>query len=246
MHRKQNKVKLIGGFNNMLKKIMILISISLFIYVYGCGDKGEVKSIADLEKRVQEVNNMNTELEKQKTDLYGLVRQFNAKLPADQQFDITSMDTLIGAPERDLLRAMFKEEKDISYNGLLGAIIDKNKQIADLQEKIADLEKKMPIPYTVKKGDTHYQIVLNYLIASHQMTKKQAHEIAWKTALIDDILPGNRIWLMYENGMVGSFVTQGDAKISPMKVIRLAKKRMLEKAKITSSAMDGGINVVVN
>jgi len=230
----------------------MLIRFSFFVAVlfalYGCeiSDQGAVQSIADLEARVGKINVMNAELERQKNDLHTMVRQFNATLPETEQFDITSLDTMMGKEERELLRVMFREEKDISYNGLLTSIIDKNNQIADLKQTIAELEEKLPKPYTVKMGDTHYKIVMQYLMSNQNMTRDEAHKIAWKTALIDDILPGNRIWLMYQDGMVGSFVTQGEAKISPIKVMMMSKKRMIEKARSISSLEIEKTNMVGN
>ena len=168
-----------------------------------------------------------------------MVREFNSTRPESEQFDIASIDTVMGAPERDLLKALFKEEKDITYNGLLKNIIEKNDQIRELNEKIstlnekiAQLENRLPKPYTVQNGDTHYEIVRNFLMNQYGMDKKQAREIAWKTAMTDNLLPGNKIWLSYdqENSVVGCFVTQGDAKIAPMKYEQIAKKRMLAKA----------------
>jgi len=216
----------------MLRVFLILLSGILF---FSCnqGDQAP-ESLADLQVRVNELNNMNTNLDQQRNDLFKLIRDFNNTRPENEQFDITAMDTLMGAPERTLLKAMFADEKDISYSGLLKTIVEKNEAIAELKDQITDLSNQLPRPYLVRRGDTHYEIILDYLITEKGMSKSDANKTATRTALIDDILPGNQVWLMYKDGIVGTYVTQGDAKISPMKFISLAKKRMLEKVKAVS------------
>ena len=216
----------------MLKSI---IPVSILFILFSCNKTNQApQSIADLQARVTELNDMNSNLDQQRNDLFHLIREFNNSRPESEQFDITSMDTLMGAPERTLLKAMFAEERDISYNGLLKTIVEKNDAIGELKKNIDELASQLPRPYLVQKGDTHYEIVVNYLMTAHGLNKKDAGAVANKTALIDDILPGNQVWLMYKDGVVGSYVTQGDARISPMKVIRLAKMRMIEKAKTIS------------
>lgn len=220
----------------------MLVLFSGLVLLFSCNkDINTPNSLEEFQSRVEELNGMNKDLDSQRTELYKLIREFNKSRTDNGQFDITSMDTLLGAPERELLKAMFAEEKDISYNGLLKNIVDKNNEIGQLQNNIGDLKKmiteienQLPKPYLVAKGDTHYEIVVDYLIKQHQLSVKDAHSVAWKTALIDDLLPGNKIWLSYNDGVVGSYVTQGNAYLSPMKVMRMANKRRIEKARTLS------------
>jgi hypothetical protein len=55
-------------------------------------------------------------------------------------------------------------------------------------------------------------------------------EIAWKTALVDNIMPGNKVWMVYADGILATYVSQGTAKVAPMTVQVIAKKRLLEKS----------------
>jgi hypothetical protein len=226
---------------------MLLVVAGMLLF-FSCSNEnnGPIQSMTDLQNRVTRLNDLNTKLETNRGQLYGLIRDYNKNLPESSQFDITSMDTVMGSSERELLRAMFKEEKDISYNGLLKTIITKNEQIAKLQENIAELESRLPVPYNVRRGDTHYEIVINYLTNQQGLSRKEAHKTAFQTALIDDLLPGNQIWMMYKDGIVGTFVTQGNAKISPMKMSMLAKKRLLEKSKGISYQDNTGQSGTIN
>jgi hypothetical protein len=215
----------------MLKhNLIIIVLISFFI---SCNNNnGSIKNIEDLQHRVAKLNELNQDIEHKRNEVYSLIREYNAARPDSAKFDITSFDTLMGAPEKELLKAMFNEEKDISYSGLLKAIVQKNNEIVDLKAKINELRNQLPEPYVIKPGDTHYDIVLNYLMTKHGLSKSEALKVAWRTALIDELLPNNEVWLMYRNGVVGSFVTQGIAPVSPMTVHVLAKQRLLEQAGI--------------
>lgn len=214
----------------MLKKYLFLLLSLSFLAACGTNEQVAVNSVADLRVKFDQLNELNNDLESGRNQLYSLVREFNSGKAAEEQFDITSLDTLMGADEKTLLNAMFREEKDISYDGLLKVIIEKNNEIAELSQKIGDIEAKLPQPTIVQKGDTHYSIVREFLMTTHGLDKKQAREIAWRTSMIDDILPGNNIWLAYSDGIVGTYVTQGTAPIPPMSVQVFAKKRMIEKA----------------
>jgi len=214
----------------MLKKYFFILLSVVFLVACNQEDNAPVKSAAELQERLTKLNDLNSDLDGKRTQLYSLVREFNANKPEQEQFNITSLDTLMGADEKALLNAMFREEKDISYEGLVKVILEKNNEIADLGAKIADLEAKLPKPYSVKKGDTHYTVVKDFLMTQHGLDKKQAREIAWRTSMSDDLLPGNQIWLVFADGIVGTYVTQGTATVPPMSVQIFAKRRLLEKA----------------
>lgn len=214
---------------------LIITGIFLIILV-GCNTQsGDIQTMADLKQRVDKLSLLSKDVEGRRTELYKLIHQYNSQLPENEQFDIASVDTTIGEPEKELVRAMFREEKDITYNGLLGTIIDKNNEIREMESQIAKLVNQLPAPYTVQRGDTHYDIVMNYLINEYGLNKKDAHKVAFGTAMIDDILPGNQVWLMYNDGIVGTYVTQGTAKINPVTFQRLARRRLIEQSKVMSS-----------
>ena len=138
----------------------LIITTVLIISLVGCNKQGgEIKSMADLKQRVDKLSNLSKDVEGRRTELYRLIHQYNSQLPEKEQFDIASVDTTIGEPEKELVRAMFREEKDITYNGLLGTIINKNNEIRELENQISKLVNQLPAPYSVQKGDTHYDIV---------------------------------------------------------------------------------------
>jgi hypothetical protein len=189
----------------------------------------------ELKERVDKLKGLSNQVDQKRNDLFSTIREFNKQRKENEQFDIASMDTLLGAPEQELLRVMFKNEQDVSYKGLLNTIIAKNDEIINLNEQIADLQERLPLPYLVKRGDTHYEIVMDFLTLRQGLSVPEAEKVAWQTAMSDDILPGNQVWLLYHEGNVGTYVTQGSASISPLKFQILSKKRLIEKSKITNS-----------
>ena len=215
------------------------LGLAAFLGLIACSQEAPKGSIQNLERLYTDFIDLNDELEQQRSDLYTLIREYNLTHDESEQFDIAKFDTLMGEPERDLLRAMFREEKDISYNGLLSNIIARNNEIIalngrieDLSEEIASLEAKLPKAYLVQRGDTHYQIVRDFLIAEHELDLNQARKIAWRTSMTDNLLPGYKIWLSFDKDqeIIGTYVTKGDAKISPMRYEQIAKNNMIQKA----------------
>jgi LysM repeat protein len=206
------------------------------LFITGCDKaKGPITSMDDLQKRVNSMTKLTQDVEQRRTELYGLIRVYNNQQEESKRFDIASVDTTIGAPEKELLQSMFRDEKDISFNGILKTIVQKNSEIAELNRQISEMKDQLPVPYEVRKNDTHYKIVIDYLVNYHRMKASEAKKVAYTTALIDDLLPGNQVWLMYNDGIVGTYVTQGGAKMAPLKFQRLAKKRLIEKSRLLSS-----------
>jgi len=220
----------------MKKSVLVLAAL---FGTLACSEDNSTGPAQNLERLYTEFIELNNEVEQQRIDLFTLIREYNLTHHESEQFDITKFDSLMGTPEKELMRSMFKEEKDISYNGLLSNIIAKNDEIIALNGRIEDLsleieslEAKLPKAYVVQKGDTHYKVVRDFLMDEHNMGLDQARKIAWRTAMTDNLLPGYKIWLAFdkEQEIIGTYVTKGDARISPMRYEQIAKNNMIQKA----------------
>ena len=211
--------------------------IGLFaLFLLGCSkDEGPVSSMQELKERVDKINDLNKQADKKRGELFATIREFNKNRPENEQYDIAKIDTMLGESEQELLRTMFKNEQDITYKGLLKNILDKNAEIGDLRGEIADLYKQLPKPYLVKQGDTQYEIVMDFLVKDKGLSIKEAEKVAMQTAMVDDILPGNQVWLLFYEGNVGTYVTQGKAYMSPLRYQVVAKKQLIEKSKALGS-----------
>jgi hypothetical protein len=52
-----------------------------------------------------------------------------------------------------------------------------------------------------------------------------------RVALTGDIIEGFHVWFLYRDTMFGTFVTQGDAHISPTVFAKVVKNNLLEQAR---------------
>lgn len=131
--------------------------------------------------------------------------------------------------QRDILNQMLADEKDVSYRSLLERIIADLDQIRGLQEKISRMEQRLTDKYVVAKaGDTHGALAMEYLRTDAGLDEAKAKEVMAGVDRTDELVPGNKVWFAYdpEQGAFRTYVTQGDAKITPL-ALRRAQKREL-------------------
>lgn len=135
----------------MLKQIFVFI---LVVMIAGCGKtSGPIKDANDLQKRMGKFHQMDYKVEKMRAELSTLVREYNANQPDSLQFDITSFDTSLTLPERQLLNSMFKENKDISYNGLLKTLVKIRKEMSELQSNVMDVMEQFTNPGSLNPNE---------------------------------------------------------------------------------------------
>jgi hypothetical protein len=130
-----------------------------------------------------------------------------------------------------MLEDMLRQEQDVSYQGLLKRIIERDDEIAKLHEEVDKLQRVLPKPYDVKRGDNHYKICFKYLTDVEKVPKDSTDKLIDRVALIDELVPGFQIWLYFKDGVFGTFVTQGKARISPNTFRYVTRKQAVEKAK---------------
>ena len=67
------------------------------------------------------------------------------------------------AEQTKILEQRLKNEQGVGYNDLLADILNKQKAIEDMQVKVQDLERALPAPVEVTRGERHYDIAMSYL-----------------------------------------------------------------------------------
>jgi hypothetical protein len=208
-----------------MKTQLIYPLLALLIWA-GCQQKS---GFEDFVRAEQQINERQQDILKQSEELNKLIREVNKKFP-DKKI---SLDTALGftKEQEELLMSLIQQEKDVSTKGLLQKVLDSEKQIDELQRKIKEITDKLPAPHVVKKGETHRQIAMEYLMNVHKLDEKKAKELVDRVALIDAMEVGYNVWLYYNDGVFGTFVTQGEAKISPYKLSRMIRRRELERAR---------------
>ncbi len=193
-----------------MKNSLILTLIVALIFI-GCGEKKP--SYEDFLRAQQQINEKQQAILKQSEELSQILKEVNAKYP-DQPI---KLDSSLGlSPEQEKkLSEIIQKESDTSMRTLLQKLLDADKQIEELNQQIKSIEEKLPKPYVVKKGDATSKIAMDYLMDIHKLSKEEAKKLIDQAGLFEEIVPGNYVYLYYNDGVFGAFVTQGQAKYSP-------------------------------
>ena len=144
------------------------------------------------------------------------------------QFSEVFMEDLTG-DQRDVLNELLTQEQDVSYKALLQKMIADRDSIKGLQQKVLQLEQRLPDTFVVaKKGDRHSDLAMNYLKTEAQIDENKAKDLLSKVDRTDELVPGNHVWFFYDKNQdtFRTYVTQGEAGQTPL-AVRRAKQRQL-------------------
>jgi hypothetical protein len=72
---------------------------------------------------------------------------------------------------------------------------------------------------------------MNYLSSRHHLSKQTADSLVARVGLTSDIIEGFDVWFLYQDGVFGTFVTQGDARVSPTVFAKVVKKHLIDQAR---------------
>jgi outer membrane murein-binding lipoprotein Lpp len=107
-------------------------------------------------------------------------------------------------------------------------IANKEDIINQLKEENVDLLNQVPIAHDVQKGDSHWAIAYDYLTQKQGVPAEEARKILADTPLFHPILVGYKVWSYFYGKVYGTFITQGEARVSPATLIRIEKKKIEE------------------
>lgn len=218
---KRNKILVVLVF----LLIVLLAAIAYFLFIKkesGPKVSGQIRQMQEMAEKVQ---TLETDVKQKQDEIQSMANEYKEKtggqtLPAD------TMN--LSKEAQELMQKRIAEEKDVSVKSLLEDILDKNKEIEELKEKITEIEKLLPKPHIVVKGENHLQIAMDFLVNEKNLDKKHAQELAERAMLLDTMVPGFKVWNFYSEAddEYGTSVTQGSAPISPNTLIRKAKKKL--------------------
>lgn len=176
-----------------------------------------VTNIKDMHTLVERLDDLHKQIDSRQQEISETVRNFNATHPNDpiRVDDVKALK--LKDLQQQILQRMTKSEKDISYQGLLDEIGRQDTEISRLNNEMAAIQARLPEPVEAKKGDTHYALSYKFLTEKKSLPPEKAREILDKMAVVEDIVAGFQVWMMYDetSNVFGSFVTQGAASISP-------------------------------
>jgi hypothetical protein len=177
-----------------------------------------------VQKMVVKVQNLEEEISKKQAEVFTLLSKYKRK--TGKELSYLNLLNLTDE-EKKLLENRIKQEKRISIKSLLETILEKTRQVSNLQKSMAAVEEKMPEPIRVTQGENHYQVALNFLVKEQGMGKEDAARVVEQAILFENLMPGFKVWNFYDNGEFGTFVTQGDASISPGQLQRMLKQQLI-------------------
>lgn len=127
--------------------------------------------------------------------------------------------------QRKALEDRIKNEKNSSYQALLQEVIDKDKQIKDMNDKLDKLKSELPKPDIARPNDSHYGLAMRFL-KKQGLSTAQAKKLIDNVNIMDKLAPGMEVYHFYSNGVYGTWVAKGRARISPSELNRQEKAKI--------------------
>ncbi len=147
--------------------------------------------------------------------------------------------------QRAMLETRVKNEKDNSTAALLQEILDRDKQIGELNTKVAKLRSELPKPQIATEKDNHFALAVRYL-KGRGLSEEKAKELAAKANILEDLQPGWHVYHQLAGGTYLTAVTQGKAALSPTEylhnqrlALEQARDEHMAKAKDLSGQVEG-------
>jgi len=198
------------------------------------------------EALLTELKDAREGIDGQTRDIYARIQQFNQRMEMLGRKPISFSQVFLqglSAEEEQALDQLVKQEKDPSYRGVLSQVVEDMKTIRDLQKKVTEAEAKLPGEgIEVKPGDTHMKLAQNYLVKEHGLPEARAKELAERINILETGLQkGNKVYFYYDpaKDFFGTWVAQGDAKSSPLAVVRAKDMKLMgERDQAVAKATD--------
>jgi len=197
---------------------LALMAASLFVVSTAC--KREDPQIRELTQKAAEADKANQQLNQAGTEQQKKLAQAGVN-------DIKpNAETLQLTPDqKKALEERIKNEKNSSYQALLQEVLDKDKEIKELNTKLAKLKADLPKPDLAKPNDSHYGMAMRFL-KKKGVSESEAKKLVSRVAILDKLAPGFGVYHFYANGTYGTWVSQGKAKITPNELMRQEREKI--------------------
>jgi hypothetical protein len=208
------------NFPRFTRFLLGALTIAVLLVAPGCKKVGENKEIKDLSQKAAQLDELT-----RKADTTGAEQSRKLKEAGvnDVKPDATTLQ--LTEDQKKALEERIKAEKNSSYQALLQEVLDKDKEIKELNTKIVQLKKILPTPDTAKANDSHYGLAMRFL-RKRGVSEDKAKVLISRVLIMDKLAPGFQVYHFYSNGVYGSWVAQGKATITPTEL------QAEEKAKI--------------
>lgn len=209
------------SLRRILRHVFGIMTVALLVLSPACKrGSDEPKELRDVAEKVGELDKLTQEANKAGAEQ-------SEKLKAAGVTDVKpDAQTLqLTDEQKAKLEERVKAEKDSSYKALLQEVIDKDKEITELNDQISKLRAILPKPDMAKSGDNHYSMALRFL-RKKGISEEKAKALINKVNIMEKLAPGFEVYHFYSNGVYGTWVNQGRAKISPNDLIRQEREKI--------------------
>ena len=197
---------------------LALMAASILMVSTAC--KREDPQIRELTQKAAEADKTSQQLNQAGTDQDKKLAQagVNDIKPNAETLQLTD-------EQKKALEERIKNEKNSSYQALLQEVLDKDKEIKDLNSKLTKLKAELPRPDVAKPNDSHYGMALRFL-KRKGVSDADAKRLVSRVAILEKLAPGFEVYHFYANGTYGTWVSQGKAKISPNDLMRQEREKV--------------------
>ena len=211
-------------FFSTIFTLFVLIVIGYFILLDSKGSFTDSR-IDQMSALVKKVRGLEENIQSSQNDILSLVGEYKTKTGKN----LPILDVInLSEEERLLLEEKISSESNVSIKNLLAEILAKKSEILELNMHLKKIEKFLPKPHMVTEGENHYQVAMDYLLNIKGLEKKDALSLVERTFLFEPLIPGFKIWNFYSNGEFGSFISQGNASVSPNTIHRHEKRKLTD------------------
>jgi len=191
--------------------------------------------IRQMKELASKIGKLETEVNQKQTEILKLVEEYN-----NQSGEKLEIFGSLGFTDKEkkLFEDKIKNQENASIKSFLRDIIDKNDEISSIKSKIKGYETFLPQPHIVSEGENHYQIAMNYLINEKAISKEKASALVERTAMLEQLAAGFKVWNFYSGDEYGTIVTQGNAPISPNELKRQEKQKLINEKDNAIAAKD--------
>ena len=189
----------------------LLSAASLLWMQNGCSRKQD--QVQAMQQKAEEAEKLDRQLQQAGTEQARKLSE--AGLPA-------GLNTVnLSEAQKQALEERIRSEKGITSQALLQEILDKDKEIGQLKDRIDKLRAGLPKPVIARMEDRHIDLAMRFLKAQG-VSDAAARRMTGNVALLDHLEPGNQVYHFLVNGQYGTWVTQGQASVAPTEVARRA------------------------
>jgi hypothetical protein len=171
------------------------------------GGTEESKEIKELTQKAAELDKAAQEQQKAGAAQQGRLEQAGA---GDVGLNPATMQ--LTDEQKRALEERIKNEKNTTYQALLQEVLDKDKQIKELNDKVAKLRSILPKPDLAGSNDSHYGMALRFL-RKKGVPEDQAKQLVSRVNLMEKLAPGFEVY-------------QGKAKITPNDLQRQEREKI--------------------